>query len=84
MPEARVHGFIDTFFVDANHVGNLKDWKSQTGVLIFINKSPIRWYSKSQTTEEASTFGSEFWAMNMAVEIIEVLRYKLRVFSIPV
>ena len=47
MPEARGHGVIVTCFVDANHGGNLKDQKSQTGVLIFINKAPIHWYSKS-------------------------------------
>ena len=37
MPEARRHGVIVTCFVDVNHGGNLKDRKSQTGVLIFIN-----------------------------------------------
>ena len=56
MPEARVHGVVVTCFVDANHRGNLKDQKNQTGVLIFVNKAPIHWYSKSQTTVEASTF----------------------------
>ena len=33
---------------------------------------------------ETSTFGSEFIAMRMAVEHIEALRYKLRMFGIPV
>ena len=82
MPEARGHGVIVTCFVDANHGGNLKDRKSQTGVLVFINKAPIHWYSKSQTTVEASTFGAEFCAMKTAVEMIEYLRYKLRIFGI--
>ena len=56
MPEARVHGVVFTCLVDAKHGGNLKDQKSQTGLLIFINKAPIHWYSKSKTTVEASTF----------------------------
>ena len=30
-----------------------------------------------------STFGSEFVAMRIAVELIESLRYKLRMFGIP-
>ena len=47
--ESRGFGVVVTFFVDANHRGNLKDWKSHTGVIIFINKAPIHWYSKSQT-----------------------------------
>ena len=84
MPEARGHGFVVTCFVDANHGGNLKVWKSQTGVLIFINKAPIHWYSKSQTKVEASIFGAELCAMKTAVEMIEALRYKLSMFVIPV
>ena len=84
MPEARGHGVVVTCFVDANHGGNLKDWKSQTGVIIFINKAPIHCYSKSQTTAEASAFGVQFCAMGTAVEMIEALRYKLRMLCIPV
>jgi hypothetical protein len=33
---------------------------------------------------EASTFGSEFTAMKNAVEMIEALRYKLRMFGVPI
>ena len=33
---------------------------------------------------ETSTFGSEFVAMRIAVELIEALRYKLRMFGIPI
>ena len=84
MPEARGLAVLVTCFVDANHGGNLKDRKSQTGILIFINKAPIHWYSKSQNSVEASTFGAEFCAMKTAVEMIESLRYKLRMFGIPV
>ena len=68
----------------ANHGRNLKDWKSQTCVLIFINKTLIHWYSKSQTTVVASTFGAELCAMKTAVEIIEALIYKVRMLVIPV
>ena len=84
MPEPRGLGVLITCFVDANHAGDRKDRKSQTGVLIFINKAPIHWYSKSQSTVEASTFGAEFCAMKTGVEMIEALRYKLRMFGIPI
>ena len=47
IPEARRHGVVVKKFVDDNHRGNLKDWESQTGFLIFINKASIHWYSKS-------------------------------------
>jgi hypothetical protein len=33
---------------------------------------------------ETSTFGSEFVAMKTAVELVEALRYKLRMFGVPV
>ena len=33
---------------------------------------------------EASTFGSELIAMKNAVELIEALRYKLRMFGVPI
>ena len=39
---------------------------------------------KRQETVETSTFGSEFVAMRIAVEIIEGLRYKLRMMGIPI
>ena len=52
-----------TCFVDASHGSNLKNRRSQTGILIFLNRAPIHWYSKYQNTVESSTFGSEFIAM---------------------
>jgi len=84
IPEARGYGVLVTCFLDTNHDGNLRDRSSQTGVLMFINKAPIHWYSKWQITVEASTFGAEFCAMKTAVAMIESLRYKLRMFGIPV
>ena len=54
------------------------------GILIFINKAPIQWYSKRQASVEASTFGAEFCAARVATEMIESLRYKLRMFGIPI
>ena len=84
MPEARGNPVTISCFVDANHAGNTKDRRSQTGILIFMNKAPIHWYSKRQTTVESSTFGAEFCAMRVATDMIEALRYKLRMFGIPI
>jgi hypothetical protein len=69
-------------FVDADHASNKITRRSQTRILIYINRAPITWYSKSQNTVESSTFGSEFVALRIAVEMIEALRYKLRMFGI--
>ena len=84
MPEERGLEVSISVFVDANHAGDKSDRKSQTGILIFINKAPIHWYSKKQNTVESSTFGAEFCAMRTAVEMVEALRYKLRMFGVPI
>jgi len=70
-------------FVGADHAGNRVTRQSQTGILVFLNRAPILWYSKAQNTVEMSTFGSEFTAMRIAVELLESLRYKLRLFGTP-
>ena len=57
--------------------------RSQTSIIIFLNRAPILWYSKRQNTVESSTFGLEFVAMKTAIEQIEGLRYKLRMMDIP-
>jgi hypothetical protein len=43
------------------------------------NRAPVIWH-----TVEASTFGSEFQAIKNAVELIDSLRYKLRMFGVPI
>ena len=70
-------------FVDSDHAGDKVTRRSQTGILIFVNRAPIVWYSKRQNTVETSTFGSKFIAMKTAVEQVESLRYKLRMFGVP-
>ena len=54
------------------------------GILIFCNIAPIIWHSKRQNGVETSTFGSEFTAVKDAMELIAALRYKLRMFGVPI
>jgi hypothetical protein len=68
-------------FVDANHAGNRVTRRSHTGILLYLNSTPIMWYNKAQSTVESSTFGSV--AMRIAVDLIESVRYKLRMFGVP-
>ncbi len=82
-PEPRGNPMQMTVFVDANHAGNLVTRRSHTGILIYCNQAPIIWYSKAQKTVETSTFGSEFVALRIAVELVEALRYKLRMMGVP-
>ncbi len=53
-------------FADANHASNVVMQRSHTGVLKFIQNSPILWLSRRQNTVETSTFGCEFVAMQTA------------------
>ena len=71
-------------FVDSDHAGDRKTRRSHTGIIIYLNKAPIIWYSKKQSTVESSTFGSEFVALRVAAEQIISLRYKLRMMGVPI
>ena len=71
-------------FCDASHATDLITRRSTTGIVIFINGTPVSWYSKRQNTIESSTFGSEFVALKIATEMNEALRYKLRMFGIEI
>ena len=83
VPMARGNAVVTSGFVDADHAGCKVTRCSHTGVILFVNKAPILWYSKRQNTVETSTFGSEFCAMKTAIDMIEGLRYKLRMMGIP-
>jgi hypothetical protein len=76
-PELRGKSVTMTCYVDADHAGCHATRRSQSGVLIHVNKAPILWYSKRQNTVETSTFGSEYIAAKIAVAMVEGLRYKL-------
>ena len=33
-------------YVDANHAGNMANMRSHSSIIIYVNNSPIIWYSK--------------------------------------
>jgi hypothetical protein len=82
-PTPRGKHVILTCFVDADHASNRVTRRSHTGIILMMNSAPIIWYSKRQNTVESSSFGSEFIAMRIAVDLIQALRYKLRMFGVP-
>ena len=59
MPEPLGNVVLIRTYVDANHVGNLVNRRLYSGIIIYVNKAPIFWYSKRQNTVKNSTFGSE-------------------------
>ena len=83
-PEPRGNPIQVNCFVDSDHAGDRLTRRSQTGIIVYCNSAPVIWYSKRQTTVETSTFGAEFVAIRISSELIISLRYKLRMFGIPV
>ena len=82
-PEPRGKSVQINCFVDADHASDKITRRAQMGILIYLNQTPIIWFSKKQNTVESSTFGSEFVALRIATEKIIALRYKLRMFGVP-
>ena len=71
-------------FVDALHTSEMLTRRSHMGILIFLNKAPILWYTKKQNAVESSTFSSEMVALRIAKEMVQALQYKLRMFGVPI
>jgi len=83
-PEPRGQSVELTVFVDTDHTGDTVTRRSRTRIFLFIQNAPIVWFSKKQTSIKTSSFGSEFSVMKTAVEIVEGLRYKLRMMGVPI
>jgi len=75
---------ITTSYVDANLMHDLMTGRSVTGILHYVNKTPIEWYSKKQSTVETATYGSEYVAARTCVEQIIDLRNTLRYLGVPI
>ena len=82
-PRPRGNPVVTTAFVDASHAANRVTRRSHSGHILFVNRAPVEWHSERQNTVETSAFSSEFIAMKHCIEDIECLRFKLRMFGIP-
>ena len=58
--------------------------RSHSGHILFVNRAPVKWVSRRQQTVETSAFSSEFIALNQCIEDVEHLRFKLRIFGVPI
>jgi len=67
-PKPKGKSVTMTPFFDANLYHDLISGKSVTGILHQLNKTPIDWYSKLQSTVETATFGSEHIAARTCTE----------------
>ena len=73
-----------TSYVDANLNHDLLTGRAVTGVLHFVNQTPVHWFTKKQPTVETATYGSEFIAAKLAVEQIMGMRLTLRYLGVEV
>ncbi|KAI2501495.1 Reverse transcriptase (RNA-dependent DNA polymerase) [Fragilaria crotonensis] len=83
MPAPRGRSVVMSCFVDADHAGCRVTRRSHR-CDHFREPCPYSVVFKRQNTVESSTFGSEFVAMRIAIEMIEGLRYKLRMMGVGI
>ena len=84
MQEALGKYVVIKSYADANHVGNMANRRLHYGIIIYVNNSPVIWYSKRQNKFLDSSFVSKCVALMIATEMIEALRYKLNCFGVPI
>eukprot|EP00957_Ditylum_brightwellii_P004896 373135-Ditylum_brightwellii.AAC.1 len=82
-PEPKGKPVVTSGFFDSSHASCLMIHRSTIHVLLFLNITPIRWYSKRQNCLETSTYGSEIVAGHIAVDLAVELRYNLRMLGVP-
>ena len=83
-PTPRGKSICTTMYKDTNLCDDLVTGRAVTGIFHFINKTPINWFSKKQSTMETATYGSEFSSVKTAIEQIQGLRTMLRYLGVPV
>ena len=83
MPVPRGKPVAATGFCDASFASNCVNRQSHSGHLLFANCAPVKWCSKQQQMVETSAFLAEFIAMKNCIEDVEHLRFKLRMFGVP-
>ena len=74
---------VTTSYVDANLLHDLVTGRSLTGILHFLNGTPIEWYSKKMATVETATYGAEFVSARTCIEQLVDLRNTLRYLGVP-
>ena len=83
-PEPLGRYVTTTHFFDANLMHCAVTGRAVTGALHLVNKTPLEWFCKKQSTVETATYGSEFNAARTCVEQIIDLRTTLRYLGVPI
>ena len=69
-------------YFDANLMHDILSGKAYTGIIHFLNKTPIDWYSKKQVASERATYSSEYCACCTCIEQIVDLHNTLRYLGV--
>ena len=69
---------------DANLMHNQLNGKAVTGVLHFINQTPLDWFCKKQNTVETATYGAEGSAARTAIEQMRANKLTLMYLGVPI
>ena len=80
-PKPKGHKVRITVYKDADYAHDIVMRRSVTGVILFLNNTPVKWVSKRQKTVETSTYGSELVTAKVATELIQEYRYLLRMMG---
>ena len=75
---------MSTTYKDANLYHDLATGRAVTGVMHFVNQTPIAWFTKKQASVETATYGSEFAAARTAIQQIAALRLTLQYLGVPI
>jgi hypothetical protein len=73
-----------TTYVNANFNHNLITGRSMTGVIPFVNQTPVHWFLKKLPMVETATYGSKFIAAKLAVEQIMAMRLTVQYLGVKV
>ena len=84
IPKPKGKSVITSTYKDANLYHDTVTGRAVTGVLHYINKTPVDWFTRKQPTVETATYGSEFSAARTAIEQIQGLRQTLRYLGVPI
>ena len=69
-------------FCDANLMHDAVTGRSASGILKFLNQTPVDWFSKRQDQVKTATYGSEFMVARQATEQLIDLWYTLHLFGV--
>lgn len=81
-PEPKGKLVRTTTYKDANLYHDLATGRAVTGVIHFLNGTPLEWYTRKQPTVETATYGSEFSAAKTAIQQIAGLRLTLQYLGV--